>query len=127
MAGAEFGCPFAPGADGFPAAHAFELLVLGETWTAERAAACGLVNAVVPESEVEAKALAAAHALATKPRAALLAARRLMRGDPADIRATMDAESAVFADLMRSPEAREAFAAFVEKRKPDFARARAGR
>lgn len=105
--------------------RAFELLVLGETWSAERAEASGLVNAVVPASEIEAKAFSAAHALAAKPRSALLAARRLMRGDPADIYRAMDAEGAAYVDLMRSPEAREAFAAFLEKRKPDFAKARA--
>ena len=33
-------------------------------------------------------------------------------------------EVAVYRELMKSPEAREAFAAFLEKRPPDFAKAR---
>jgi enoyl-CoA hydratase/carnithine racemase len=107
-------------------ARAFELFGLGEHWTAARAAEAGLVNAVVPSGELEAKALAAAHRLAAKPRAALLAARRMLKGDPALISRTIADEVAVYKDLMRTPEAKEAFAAFLEKRKPDFAKARRG-
>jgi enoyl-CoA hydratase/carnithine racemase len=104
--------------------RAFELFVLGEAWGAERAAAAGLVNAVVPAAELEAKALAAAKRLAEKPRAALLAARRLLKGDPAPIGETIGKELAEYRVLMRSPEAKEAFTAFLEKRPPDFAKAR---
>ena len=107
-------------------ARAFELFGLGEHWTAARAAEAGLVNAVVPAGELEAKALAAAHRLAAKPRAALLAARRMLKGEPALISKTIADEVAVYKDLMRTPEAKEAFAAFLEKRKPDFAKARRG-
>lgn len=108
---------------GYPAA--FELLVLGEAFSAERALAAGIVNKVVPAAELEATALKAARKLAAKPRAALMTARRLMRGDPAAINAMIDAESTAYQSLMRSPEAREAFTAFLEKRTPDFAKARA--
>jgi len=107
-------------------ARAFELFVLGEAWTAARAAEAGLVNAVVPAGELEAKAMAAAKRLAAKPRAALLAARRLLKADPAAISATIANEVAVYRELMRSPEAKEAFTAFLEKRPPDFAKARRG-
>jgi enoyl-CoA hydratase/carnithine racemase len=107
-------------------ARAFELFVLGEAWTAARAAEAGLVNAVVPAAELEAKALAAARRLAAKPRAALLAARRMLKGDPALTAKTIADEVAVYKDLMRSPEAKEAFTAFLEKRPPDFAKARRG-
>lgn len=104
--------------------RAFELLVMGESWNADTALAAGLVNAVVPSAEVEAHALAAAARLAAKPRKALVEARRLLRGDPAPIVAMMEAESRAFERLLPSPEAREAFAAFLEKRQPDFAKAR---
>jgi enoyl-CoA hydratase/carnithine racemase len=107
-------------------ARAFELFVLGEAWTAARAAEAGLVNAVVPAGELEAKAMAAAKRLAAKPRAALLAARRLLKADPAAVAATIVKEVAAYKELMRSPEAREAFTAFLEKRPPDFAKARRG-
>jgi len=107
-------------------ARAFELFALGEAWGAARAAEAGLVNAVVPAGELEAKALAAARRLAAKPRAALLAARRMLKGDPALISKAIADEVSVYKDLMRSPEAKEAFTAFLEKRPPDFAKARRG-
>jgi enoyl-CoA hydratase/carnithine racemase len=105
--------------------RAFELLVLGETWSADQALAAGLINAVVAPAELEARALKAADALVAKPRAALIEARRLLKGDMAPVVAMMAAESAAYEVLLPSPEAREAFAAFVEKRSPDFALARA--
>ena len=106
--------------------RAFELFVLGEAWGAARAVEAGLVNAVVPAAELEAKALAAARKLAAKPRAALLSARRLLKGDPALIADAIAKEVAEYKVLMRSPEAKEAFTAFLEKRPPDFAKARRG-
>jgi enoyl-CoA hydratase/carnithine racemase len=105
-------------------ARAFELLALGETFTAERALAAGLVNAVLPPVEVEGAALAAAHRLARKPPEALALCRKLMRGDASAVCARVDEEARIFADRLTSPEAREAFAAFLEKRPPDFSKAR---
>jgi enoyl-CoA hydratase/carnithine racemase len=63
--------------------------------------------------------------LAGRPPAALRAARRLVRGDPAAILAQMDKEAAEFMERLKSAEAREAFVAFLEKRPPDFRNARA--
>jgi enoyl-CoA hydratase/carnithine racemase len=107
-------------------ARAFELLVLGESWGAERGLMAGLINAIISPAELEDTALAAARRLAAKPRAAMLAARRMLKVDPALISATIAKEVAEYRILMPSPEAREAFAAFLEKRKPDFAKARRG-
>ena len=105
-------------------ARAFELLVLGETFSAERARDAGLVNAIVSAEDLEATALKAAHRLAAKPPGALAASRRLMRGSPDEIVAQIDEEVKVFGTRLSSPEAGEAFAAFIEKRKPDFAKLR---
>ncbi len=58
----------------------------------------------------------AARRLAAKPRQALFAARRLMRGEPNDILSRIDAEAALFAKALTSPEARERFAAFFASR-----------
>ena len=104
--------------------QAFELFVLGEIWNTERALATGLVNAVLPAAEMEEKALTAARRLAAKPRAAMLTARRILKGDPSVITGKIAEEVAAYKHLMRLPEAREAFTAFLEKRKPDFAKAR---
>jgi enoyl-CoA hydratase/carnithine racemase len=106
-------------------ANAFELLVLGEIWSAERALAAGLVNAVVASAELEALALASARKLAGKPRLAMLTARRVLKGDTSAVSEKIAEELAAYRELLKSPEAREAFAAFLEKRRPDFARARA--
>jgi enoyl-CoA hydratase/carnithine racemase len=114
----------APARLGYP--RAFELICLGEPFGAERALQAGLINAIVPADRLEETALAAARRLAAKPRQALLASRRLLRRNHAEISAMIDAEAEAYQSLMHSPEAREAFTAFLEKRRPDFAKARRG-
>jgi enoyl-CoA hydratase/carnithine racemase len=105
--------------------NAFELLVLGALWDAARAKDAGLINWLVPSTELEPRAVAIAHDLVHKPREALMAARRMLRGDPSAISAAIEAETDIYRQLLDSPEAREAFSSFLEKRKPDFATARA--
>ncbi len=104
--------------------RAFELLVLGETFDAARAQEAGFVNGVVDRTEVESVAMAAAKRLAEKPPEALCISRALMRGDPREVRARSDAETAAFSERIKSPEAREAFTAFLEKRPPNFSKLR---
>lgn len=107
--------------------RAFELLCLGEAFDAEAGLRAGFVNRVVAVEALEAEILQAAGRLAAKPRAALIAAKTLMKrgvGDRASEQ--MKLEGLQFAELLASPEAREAFAAFLEKRKPDFAKVRSG-
>jgi enoyl-CoA hydratase/carnithine racemase len=112
----------APERIGYP--RAFELICLGEPFSAERALQAGLVNAIVPADQLEATALKAARRLAAKPRQALMTSRRLLRRNHLEICALIDEEAHAYQSLMGSPEAREAFAAFLEKRPPDFAKAR---
>lgn len=104
--------------------RAFELLCLGTPFAAEEARLAGLVNRVLPADELEDTVLHAAAALAAKPREALLTARRLLRGDCEPLLARIGEEARIFETCLRSPEAREAFQAFLDKRKPDFERAR---
>lgn len=94
-------------------ARAFEMLVLGNTFSALQAREAGLVNAVVPSNELEATVMDAARRLAAKPAAALAAARRLMRGDVADILQRMDEEAEAFKQQLATPEAKAAFQAFL--------------
>jgi len=112
----------APERMGYP--RAFELICLGEPFSAERALQAGLINAIVPAEQLEATALKAARRLAAKPRQALMTSRRLLRQNHPQISAMIDEEASNYVALMRSPEAREAFTAFLEKRPPDFAKAR---
>jgi enoyl-CoA hydratase/carnithine racemase len=113
----------APERLGYPLA--FELICLGEPFAADRALAAGLINAIVPAAELEATALQAARRLVAKPRQALMSARRLLRQNSAAISSMIEEEAQCYTRLMASPEAREAFTAFLEKRPPDFAKARA--
>lgn len=101
-------------------ARAFEMLIMGETFTAEQALTAGFVNKIVPSENLESTAFDAARRLAAKPPEALAMARQLMRGNPAGILARIDVEVEGFRERLRSPEAIEAFTAFFEKRPANF-------
>ena len=85
----------------FGRAKAAEFLLLAEPFDAEQAHALGLVNALVPQAELIAHAMAKAAALAAKPRAALLATRRLMRGDAEALKARMAEEMHAFSAALK--------------------------
>ncbi len=97
----------------FGRARAAEFLMLAEPFDGEAAVELGFVNALVAADALLAHALGKAAALAAKPRSALLATRRLMRGDPQALKAAMAAENEAFAAALASPEARAAFMAFM--------------
>ena len=99
----------------FGYARAFEMLVLGTVMTAGQAREAGLVNAIVSEDQLEHTVTDAARRLAAKPPAALAAARRLMRGDPAAILQRANDEAEAFRWQLASPEAKAAFEAFLTK------------
>ena len=103
--------------------RAAEALLLGEPFMAEAAQEVGLVNRVLPPTEVNGYAQAQAHKLAAKPLTALIETKRLMKkGQATQVLAQMAEEGASFGRMLREPAAREAFAAFMEKRKPDFSK-----
>jgi enoyl-CoA hydratase/carnithine racemase len=104
--------------------RAAEALLLGEPFMAEAALEVGLVNRILPPTEVNGMVQALARKLAAKPLASLVETKRLMKkGQMAQVLAQMDEEGASFARLLQEPAAKEAFTAFLEKRKPDFSRA----
>lgn len=103
--------------------RAFEMLVLGERFDAQRARDAGLINGIVQGDELEAKVLSAARRLAAKPPEALKLARALVRGSAEDVIARTRQEAELFRQRLASPESMEAFQAFLEKRPPDFAKA----
>ncbi|MDQ3559151.1 MAG: enoyl-CoA hydratase-related protein, partial [Pseudomonadota bacterium] len=96
--------------------RAFELLVMGRELGAEAAVTAGLVNAVIDPDRLEPRILETAHELAAKPRDAVLASRRLLKGDTAAILARIEAEATLF-ERLQSSEAQAAFAAFISKSK----------
>jgi enoyl-CoA hydratase/carnithine racemase len=104
-------------------ARAAEMLMLGEVFSAQAALDAGIVNAVLPDTEVLDHALERCRKLTTQPAASLRLTKQLMkRTQQALINETMQCEAEVFRQRLVSPEAKEAFAAFFEKRKPDFSK-----
>ncbi len=103
--------------------RAAEALLMGEPFFAEAAQEVGLVNRVVPPTEVNGYAQAQARKLAAKPLTSLIATKRLMKGgDQQAVLQKMDEEGRDFGRMLREPAAKEAFGAFMEKRKPDFSK-----
>ena len=101
--------------------RAAEALLLGEPFLAEAAMEVGLVNRVVPPIEANAVAQAQARKLAAKPLSSLIETKRLMKkGQSAQVLAQIGEEAVSFGRMLREPAAREAFTAFMEKRRPDF-------
>lgn len=103
-------------------AKAAAMLLLGEPLDADGADRAGMITAIVATDGLLAHARARAAALMAKPPQALLATRRLMKGDPATLTARIEEEARLFRETLASPEAQEAFAAFFEKRAPVFRR-----
>jgi len=105
--------------------RAAELLMLGEPFAAETAKEIGLVNAIVPAEALLATAMATAGKLAAKPAASLRETKTLMKQGLHDaVKLAMDDEGEAFRERLESPEAKEAFSAFLEKRQPDFSKLR---
>ena len=103
--------------------RAAEALLLGEPFTAETALEMGLINRIVPPAEVNALAQRQALKLAAKPLTSLLETKRLMKKANAGMVAERMAEEGVsFGRMLQEPAAREAFSAFMEKRRPDFSK-----
>jgi enoyl-CoA hydratase/carnithine racemase len=101
--------------------RAAEALMLGEPFMAEAALEVGLVNRIVPPTEANGMAQAQARKLAAKPMSSLVETKRLMKkGQLQQVLAVIDDEAQNFGRMMTEPAAREAFGAFMEKRKPDF-------
>lgn len=99
--------------------RAFAMFALGEPVDAASAVQTGIANRCVPVGELQAAALDVARRLALQPREAVMATKRLMK-DAQAVVAQMAVEAQDFQQRLRSAEAKEAFAAFAERRKPDF-------
>jgi enoyl-CoA hydratase/carnithine racemase len=99
--------------------RAAELILLGQSFDALRAAELGLVTSVVPDQQLLAAATETAQTLAAKPAGAVQACKRLMKGAFRNqLEQAVTFENQVFAERVRSDEAKEAFRAFFAKRKP---------
>ena len=99
--------------------------MLGEPFTAARAAELGLVTRVVPDADLLTTATATAQKLAAKPSGALLASKRLLKHSIGQLKAAIESESKEFMERVSGPEAKEALSAFLEKRPPNFNKTKA--
>ena len=103
--------------------RAAELILLGLFFDARRAAELGLVTRVVPDQKLLATATETTQKLAAKPPGALQACKRLMKQSTRErLERAVKLENEEFSAHVRSAEAKEAFAAFLEKRPPNFSR-----
>ena len=102
--------------------RASALLLLGEPMDAQTALEWGFVNQVVDDAALIDTARALAGRLAALPPQAVRQTRFLIRQGAPDVADRIVEELALFRVRLQSPEAAEAFAAFVEKRRPDFSR-----
>jgi enoyl-CoA hydratase/carnithine racemase len=100
---------------------AAEKLLLGEPFTAEEAVELRLANAVIAASEVVNHARRIAERFNALPPSAVRDTKKLLRrAGSARILEAIEVEGGVFSERLKSPEAKEAFSAFFQKRKPDF-------
>jgi enoyl-CoA hydratase/carnithine racemase len=103
--------------------RAAEALLLGEPFMAEAALEVGLVNRVLAPMEANGYANAQARKLAAKPLSSLVETKRLMKkGQQQLVLNQIQDEADSFGRLLAAPAAKEAFTAFMEKRRPDFSK-----
>ena len=94
-------------------------LILGDAFDADTALHYGLVTELAEEADLESRVGTAARRIAAKPPEAVRITKRLL-GDTDAVTARIGEEARLFGERLMSPEAAEAFAAFFEKRAPNF-------
>ncbi len=100
--------------------RAAELTLLAEEFSGARAVELGIASKIFDAATINAEANAIAEKFAAKPPKAMRLTKKLLKGEQAKIDAAIVEEGRQFGKQLTSPEAREAFSAFLEKRKPDF-------
>lgn len=99
--------------------RAMELLLTGAPFTAERALALGLVNAVVPLADlVPAAEELARRVLVNAPTAIAAVMQAVTRGINLSIHEGLQTEAAAFAAMTRHPDLIEGLTAWAERRPP---------
>ena len=101
--------------------RAAEKLLLGEPFDASEAERMGLVNRVLPAEELMPFVHTQLTKLAALPSESLRITKQLMKADvQMPLAAAMQVEMQHFMRMLNGPDAKEAFAAFLDKRKPAF-------
>ncbi|HET8692605.1 MAG TPA: enoyl-CoA hydratase-related protein, partial [Steroidobacteraceae bacterium] len=105
--------------------RAAEKLLLGKPFPAHEAVVMGLANAVLPAGEVVAHAQKVARMFNALPPGAVRDTKKLLRhATAAEVREAILREASYFGPRLAGDEAREAIAAILEKRPPDFSKFR---
>lgn len=104
--------------------RAAELLLLGQGFTGEQAAAWGIANEALQDGPATlAKAREMAQRFQQLAPSAVADSKRLMRAPGREeLRRVIEEEGALFGERLRSPEAIEALTAFMQRRPADFSR-----
>ena len=103
------------------AARAKRFVMLGQMLDSQQALQCGLVDQVVPDTDLSKEALAVATRLAAGPTVALGEIKRLfLKASALEMQALFEDEALTLARVSSSQDAQEGIAALVEKRKPVF-------
>ena len=101
--------------------RAAEKLLLGEAFDAHEAERMGLVNRVLPAEELMPFVQTQANKLAGLPSESLRITKQLMQADiQSSVSSAMQSEMRHFSRMLKGADAKEAFSAFLEKRKPVF-------
>jgi enoyl-CoA hydratase len=101
--------------------RATELLITGRFLTADEAQAWGIVNEVVPKTDLLERAGALAASVAAQAPEAVSTIKRIVReGADAPLPTALSLEQDATARLIVSEDAHEGIAAFIEKRQPRF-------
>ena len=102
---------------------AVEKLLLAEPINADEAVEMKIVNRVLPADDVLDFAIKQAERFTQLPPASVRATKRLLRsGWKAVTERVIADEASSVGQMLRSAEAKEAFTAFFERRKPDFSK-----
>lgn len=102
-------------------AAAAEMILTGDTYTAEQALQMGLVNRLVEPEHVLSAAIALAERIAVNPRRTVRLAKRLLReAQHARLADVLELSAAFQALAHETADHREALDAFFEERMPDF-------
>lgn len=102
--------------------RAAELTLTGRVLWAHEALEWGIVTHIVPDEDLAAEAAGLATELASGPKAALGASKRLLHaGWSESLETQMEAETRTIAEMARTADAHEGISAFIQKRTPQFA------
>ena len=101
---------------------AMELFLFADRFDVAAAHAAGMVNEIIDDEKLADETAARAARLAAKPAAALRATKAMVKSARPPLDQRIRDEMEPFFQRVRSPEAQEAFNAFMEKRTPDFSR-----